>query len=120
MRPAASAIQTTVPSRMSTHSPSARDRRQHVAKNAQERQRARDQHSNTPSGQQCVESDHRQGGSCEHTPPKDAWLTMPPLSHAYQGRDAIGAFLRGAEERRGAPMRMIATRANGQPAFSPV
>jgi RNA polymerase sigma-70 factor (TIGR02960 family) len=47
----------------------------------------------------------------------DAWLTMPPLPHAYQGRTAIGAFLRGAEERRGAPMRLVATRANGQPAF---
>jgi RNA polymerase sigma-70 factor, ECF subfamily len=49
---------------------------------------------------------------------KDAWLTMPPLPHAYQGRDAIGAFLRGAEERRGAPLRMVPTRANGQPAFA--
>jgi RNA polymerase sigma-70 factor (ECF subfamily) len=48
----------------------------------------------------------------------DAWLTMPPLPHAYQGREAIGAFLRGAEERRGAPMRMVSTRANGQPAFA--
>ena len=47
----------------------------------------------------------------------DAWLTMPPLPHAYQGRDAIGAFLRGAEERRGAPMRLVPTRANTQPAF---
>jgi RNA polymerase sigma-70 factor (ECF subfamily) len=47
----------------------------------------------------------------------DAWLTMPPLPHAYQGHEAIGAFLRGAEERRGAPMRLIATRANSQPAF---
>jgi RNA polymerase sigma-70 factor (TIGR02960 family) len=47
----------------------------------------------------------------------DAWLTMPPLPHAYQGRDAIGAFLRGAEERRGAPMRLVATRANTHPAF---
>ena len=47
----------------------------------------------------------------------DAWLTMPPLPHAYQGHDAIGAFLRGAEERRGAPMRLVATRANTQPAF---
>ena len=47
----------------------------------------------------------------------DAWLTMPPLPHAYQGRSAIGAFLRGAEERRGAPMRLVATRANAQPAF---
>jgi RNA polymerase sigma-70 factor (TIGR02960 family) len=47
----------------------------------------------------------------------DAWLTMPPLPHAYQGRRAIRAFLRGAEERRGAPMRLVPTRANGQPAF---
>lgn len=47
----------------------------------------------------------------------DAWLTMPPLPHAYQGRSAISAFLRGAEDRRGAPMRLVATRANGQPAF---
>ena len=49
---------------------------------------------------------------------EDAWLTMPPLPHAYQGRDAIGAFLRGAEERRGAPMRLLLTRANTQPAFA--
>jgi RNA polymerase sigma-70 factor (ECF subfamily) len=47
----------------------------------------------------------------------DAWLTMPPLPHAYQGRAAIGAFLRGAEQRRGAPLRLAATRANTQPAF---
>jgi RNA polymerase sigma-70 factor (TIGR02960 family) len=47
----------------------------------------------------------------------DAWLTMPPLPHAYQGRNAIGRFLRGAEERRGAPMRLVPTRANTQPAF---
>jgi RNA polymerase sigma-70 factor (TIGR02960 family) len=47
----------------------------------------------------------------------DAWLTMPPLPHAYQGRNAIAAFLHGAEERRGAPMRLVPTRANTQPAF---
>jgi RNA polymerase sigma-70 factor (ECF subfamily) len=47
----------------------------------------------------------------------DAWLTMPPLPHAYQGRDTIGAFLRGAAQRRGAPLQLIATRANTQPAF---
>ncbi len=47
----------------------------------------------------------------------DAWLTMPPLPHAYQGPDAIGAFLNGAERRRGAPLRVVATRANSQPAF---
>ena len=47
----------------------------------------------------------------------DAWLTMPPLPHMYQGHDAIGAFLGGAAERRGAPLRLVPTRANGQPAF---
>ena len=48
----------------------------------------------------------------------DAWLTMPPLPHAYQGPGPIGGFLRGAEERRGAPMRILPTRANLQPAFA--
>jgi hypothetical protein len=43
--------------------------------------------------------------------------TMPPLPHAYQGRDAIGTFLRGSAERRGAPLRLVPTRANTQPAF---
>jgi hypothetical protein len=47
----------------------------------------------------------------------DAWLTMPPLPHAYQGRNTISAFLRGAEERRGVPLRLVPTRANTQPAF---
>jgi RNA polymerase sigma-70 factor (ECF subfamily) len=47
----------------------------------------------------------------------DAWLTMPPLPHEYQGRTAISAFLRGAAERRGAPLRLVPTRANTQPAF---
>jgi RNA polymerase sigma-70 factor, ECF subfamily len=47
----------------------------------------------------------------------DAWLTMPPLPHAYQGRDAIGAFLSGAEQGRGAPLRLVPIRANSQPAF---
>jgi RNA polymerase sigma-70 factor (TIGR02960 family) len=47
----------------------------------------------------------------------DAWLTMPPLPHAYQGPTAIGAFLRGAEERRGTTLQLVATRANTQPAF---
>jgi RNA polymerase sigma-70 factor (TIGR02960 family) len=47
----------------------------------------------------------------------DAWVTMPPLPHAYQGHAAIDAFLRGSAERRGAPLRLIPTRANTQPAF---
>ena len=29
--------------------------------------------------------------------------------HIYQGRNTISAFLRGAQERRGAPMRLVAT-----------
>jgi RNA polymerase sigma-70 factor (ECF subfamily) len=47
----------------------------------------------------------------------DAWVTMPPLPHAYQGREAIGAFLNASAERRGAPLRLVLTRANTQPAF---
>jgi RNA polymerase sigma-70 factor, ECF subfamily len=47
----------------------------------------------------------------------DAWVTMPPLPHAYQGHEPIRAFLRGSAERRGAPLRLVATHANGQPAF---
>ena len=47
----------------------------------------------------------------------DAWVTMPPLPHAYQGHDTIAAFLRGSVGRRGAPLRLVATRANRQPAF---
>src|SRR5689334_18584562 len=47
----------------------------------------------------------------------DAWVTMPPLPHAYQGHKAITAFMRGSAARRGAPLRLVATRANGQPAF---
>jgi RNA polymerase sigma-70 factor (TIGR02960 family) len=47
---------------------------------------------------------------------EDAWLTMPPEPHEYQGPDAIGAFLQGREVRRGR-MRLVPTRANTQPAF---
>lgn len=47
----------------------------------------------------------------------DAWLTMPPLPLEYQGPEAIGAFLRHRAVVRGAPLRVVATRANGQPAF---
>jgi RNA polymerase sigma-70 factor, ECF subfamily len=46
----------------------------------------------------------------------DAWLPMPPEPHEYQGRGAIGVFLRDREVRRGA-MRLVPTRANTQPAF---
>ena len=48
----------------------------------------------------------------------DARMTMPPLPSWYQGRDAIGTFLRGwalsAEKR----WRLLPTSANGQPAVA--
>jgi RNA polymerase sigma-70 factor (ECF subfamily) len=47
----------------------------------------------------------------------DAWLTMPPEPYEYQGHAAIGAFLNDRALRRGAPLRLVPTRANGQPAF---
>lgn len=48
----------------------------------------------------------------------DALLTMPPQPLEYQGREAIGTFLRERAELRGAPLRAVPTRANGQPAFA--
>jgi RNA polymerase sigma-70 factor (ECF subfamily) len=47
----------------------------------------------------------------------EALLTMPPLPLEYQGHEAIAAFLRYGEQRRGAPLRVVPTRANSQPAF---
>jgi RNA polymerase sigma-70 factor, ECF subfamily len=47
----------------------------------------------------------------------DALLTMPPQPLEYQGRDPIAAFLRYRAELRGAPLRVVPTRANTQPAF---
>ena len=47
----------------------------------------------------------------------DAWLTMPPEPYEYQGGQAIGRFLHDREARRGAHLRLVPTRANGQPAF---
>jgi RNA polymerase sigma-70 factor (TIGR02960 family) len=47
----------------------------------------------------------------------DAWLTMPPQPYEYQGGQAIAAFLHDREARRGARLRLVPTRANGQPAF---
>jgi RNA polymerase sigma-70 factor (TIGR02960 family) len=47
----------------------------------------------------------------------DAWLRMPPQPYEYQGGPAIGRFLHDRGTRRGAPLRLVATRANGQPAF---
>ena len=47
----------------------------------------------------------------------DAWLTMPPEPYEYQGGHAIARFLRDRAARRGANLRLVPTRANGQPAF---
>jgi RNA polymerase sigma-70 factor (TIGR02960 family) len=47
----------------------------------------------------------------------DAWVRMPPQPYEYQGHAAIAALLRDRAVRRGAPVRLVATRANGQPAF---
>jgi RNA polymerase sigma-70 factor (ECF subfamily) len=48
----------------------------------------------------------------------DAWLTMPPAPHQYQGAAAIGTFLRtSAAWRDGRGFRLVPTRANTQPAF---
>ena len=48
----------------------------------------------------------------------DAWLTMPPAPHQYQGAAAIASFLRAsAAWRAGRRFRLAPTRANTQPAF---
>jgi RNA polymerase sigma-70 factor (TIGR02960 family) len=47
----------------------------------------------------------------------DAWLTMPPQPYEYHGADAIAGFLHDREARRGGHLRIVPTRANGQPAF---
>jgi RNA polymerase sigma-70 factor (ECF subfamily) len=47
----------------------------------------------------------------------DAWVRMPPQPYEYQGHRAVAAFLRDRAIRRGAPLRLVPTRANGQPAF---
>jgi RNA polymerase sigma-70 factor (TIGR02960 family) len=47
----------------------------------------------------------------------DAWVRMPPQPFEYQGHTAVAAFLRDRAMRRGVPLRLLPTRANGQPAF---
>jgi RNA polymerase sigma-70 factor (ECF subfamily) len=48
----------------------------------------------------------------------DAWLTMPPAPHQYQGAAAIASFLRAsAAWHGGRRFRLAPTRANTQPAF---
>ena len=49
---------------------------------------------------------------------EDAWVTMPPLPYEYQGHAAIARFLEDrAGARGGRALRVVPTRANGQPAF---
>jgi RNA polymerase sigma-70 factor (TIGR02960 family) len=47
----------------------------------------------------------------------DARLTMPPYPYEYEGAAAIANFLRVRGARHDEPLRLVATRANGQPAF---
>ncbi len=47
----------------------------------------------------------------------DAWLTMPPVGLEYQGRELAARFLTATAFRQGRASRLVATRANGQPAF---
>ena len=48
----------------------------------------------------------------------DAWFTMPPATLEYQGPVAIASFLAQSSRYRGeAHVRLVPTRANGQPAF---
>jgi RNA polymerase sigma-70 factor (TIGR02960 family) len=48
---------------------------------------------------------------------EDAWIRMPPEPHEYQGRPAIAAFL-ATRPVWGSGIRLVPTRANGQPAFA--
>jgi RNA polymerase sigma-70 factor (TIGR02960 family) len=49
----------------------------------------------------------------------DAWLAMPPAPHEYLGPAAVAGFLRaGTSWRRGRSLHVVASRANGQPAFA--
>ena len=49
----------------------------------------------------------------------NAWFRMPPAQHEYHGPELIGAFLAAvAEGHFGQSSRLIATRANGEPALA--
>ena len=49
---------------------------------------------------------------------ENAWFRMPPAHHEYHGPELIGAFLAAVSEgHSGQSSRVIATRANGEPAF---
>lgn len=48
---------------------------------------------------------------------EDVLLTMPPIPLEYQGRELVARFMAAFVFRGGNAFRLIATRANGQPAF---
>jgi RNA polymerase sigma-70 factor (ECF subfamily) len=48
---------------------------------------------------------------------EDARVTMPPIPTWYRGRDAVAAFLGEQAPLAGRSRRLLAARANGQPAF---
>ena len=48
---------------------------------------------------------------------EDAWLIMPPVPLQYQGREAAARFVAATAFRPGRSVRLVPTRANGQPAF---
>ena len=47
----------------------------------------------------------------------DVLLTMPPIPLEYQGRELVARFLTAVVFQQGTTFRLVATRANGQPAF---
>jgi RNA polymerase sigma-70 factor (TIGR02960 family) len=48
---------------------------------------------------------------------EDVWLRMPPVPLEYQGRELVGRFFAAVAYREDRRYRLVATRANGQPAF---
>lgn len=48
---------------------------------------------------------------------EDVWLTMPPMPFEYQGRELAARFLLATAFLPGWTIRLLAARANGQPAF---
>jgi RNA polymerase sigma-70 factor (ECF subfamily) len=49
---------------------------------------------------------------------EDAWIRMPPEPHEYNGRPAIREFLESRPLWKPRRLRLVPTRANGQPAFA--
>jgi RNA polymerase sigma-70 factor (ECF subfamily) len=47
----------------------------------------------------------------------DVWLTMPPIPLEYQGRELAARFHATVTFRHGRVLRLVPTRANGQPAL---